>query len=116
MREKVLDMFKDAGRLTAVLTTVTVASSLLVFHVWNEYQITHLGYEIARVTREHQELLEENKKLSIEVAVQGRTERMTEVARTHFGLQPVNPGQIRPVVIRDRVESEELVHAALDPR
>jgi len=116
MKEKVLDMFKDAGRLGGVLLAVSVASSLLLFHVWNQYQITHLGYEISRVTNEHRELLEENKKLSIEVAVQGRTERMAEVARARFGLQPVSPGQIKPVAIQTQKTPTEMAHAALDPR
>lgn len=115
MKEKVLDMCMDAGRLGAAIFAVSLACSILIFHVWNEYQITHLGYEISRVTNEHRELVEENRKLSIEVAVQGRTERMAEVARTRFGLEPVSPDQIRPIQLESN-PSKPMVHAALDPR
>ena len=84
MKEKVFDTFKDLGKIVGVGAVVTVICSVLMFHVWNRYRITHMGYEIARVTKEHRDLVEQNRKLSIEVAVQGRTERMTEVARARF--------------------------------
>lgn len=95
MKERVLDATRDLARMGAVVAAVAVVTSLLGVHVWNQYRITELGYEISNVTSEHRRLMEENKKLSIEVAVQGRTERMTEVARERFGLQPTEPDQVR---------------------
>ena len=94
VKQAVLDASSDLGRVLGVLAVVAVISSILGVHVWNQYRMTHLGYEISRVTSEHRRLLEEHKKLSIEVAVQGRTERMSEVARERFGLQPVAPSQV----------------------
>jgi cell division protein FtsL len=117
MKDKVFDTLKDLGKIVGVGSVVTVICSVLMFHVWNRYQITHMGYEIARVTKEHQSLVEQNRKLSIEVAVQGRTERMTEVARARFGLQPTQPDQIQPVMFQahnpsDSTDQER--HAALE--
>ena len=116
MKDKVFDTLKDLGKIVSVGVAVSLICSVLMFHVWNRYQITHLGYEIARVTKEHRELVEQNRKLSIEVAVQGRTERMTEVARARFGLQPMQPEQIQPVMLQanssDSFDQER--HAALE--
>lgn len=117
MQEKVLDTLKDLGKIGSVGLAVALVCSVLMFHVWNRYQITHLGYEIARVTKEHRDLVEQNRKLSIEVAVQGRTERMTEVARARFGLQPMRPEQIQPVALKASDSSnsfDQERHAALD--
>ncbi len=88
---------KDVIRVGSVVAVATALTCILMFHVWNQYQITHLGYRIAEVTHEHRELLEENKKLSIEAAIQGRSERITGVAREQFGLQPLQPQQVRSI-------------------
>ena len=95
MKIKILEALRDLGKIATLLGVVGLVAMILLFHVWNEYRITSLGYEIAKVSHEHRRLIEENKKLSIEVAVQGRTERMTEVARDQFGLQPMKPNQVR---------------------
>lgn len=117
MKEKVFETLKDFGKIVSLGCAVTLICSVLMFHVYNRFQITHLGYEIARVTKEHRELVEQNRKLSIEVAVQGRTERMTEVARARFGLQPMQPEQIQPVLMQAQAQSDSFDqerHAALD--
>lgn len=113
---------KDVLRVGGVVVVATAIVGILLFHVWNQYQITQLGYRIAEVTHEHRRLLEENKKLSIEAAIQGRSERMTGVARDQFGLEPLKPEQVRSIPAealngvavgteRDTLHSTE--HAAL---
>lgn len=92
-------VFADTARVTALVTFLAVAVGLLMFHVWNEYRIVQIGYEIAEVTTQHRQLLEENKKLAIEAAVVGRTERLSTVARTRYGLEPVRPEQVRPLAV-----------------
>ena len=113
---------KDAFRVGTVIAVAAVLTGILMFHVWNQYQITHLGYRIAEVTHEHRRLLEDNKKLSIEAAIQGRSERITGVARDQFGLEPLKPEQVRSipadalegVAATDRVSLHDTEHAALD--
>jgi len=118
MKDKVLDATRDLMRIGAVVAVVTVVTVLLGVHVWNQYRITRLGYEISEVTTEHRRLMEENKKLSIEVAVQGRTERMTAVARERFGLQPLGPDQVRRLSATTLETPENLLsntrHASLE--
>ena len=94
---------------------LTVAVGLLMFHVWTEYRIVQMGYEIADVTNQHRQLIEDNKKLAIEAAVVGRTERLSSVARARYGLEPVRPEQVRTIAVEvaaDGVLSTG-VHAAL---
>ena len=60
-----------------VVALVFIACSL--FYVWSHHQIISLGYETSQASREEQELLQENKKLRLELAglkSPGRIERM----------------------------------------
>lgn len=108
MKAMVWKVLKDAVRVGFWASMVGAIGCILMVHVWNQYRIVQLGYEIAEVTQEHRRLLERNKKLSIEAAVVGRTERLAVVARERYGLEPVGPRQVRPVdFLRDE-------HAALD--
>ena len=110
------DAFRDIWRVTRIVGLVCIPVAILLFHVWTQYQITSLGYEVAEQTREHRELIEEHRKLSIEATYQGRTERVLSVAQDQFGLQPMQPEQVVPVDIQrasgeDDAKSAE--HAAL---
>lgn len=113
MKEKLKDATQDLYRIGLVIGCVTAVSGLLGFHVWNQYRITQIGYEISQVTSDHRALMEENKKLAIEVAVQGRAERMTSLARERYGLEPLKPAQVWDVSkVRDA--GGPLQHASLE--
>ncbi|MBA2661063.1 MAG: cell division protein FtsL [Bradymonadaceae bacterium] len=108
---------KDAAVVARTAVIVAVPMTILLFHVWNEYRIVSLGYEIADVTREHRAMLEENKKLSIEAAVQGRTERIAMVARERFGLEQVRAHQVVTIRLTDIAPPNPkagVEHASLD--
>ena len=94
LRAQLFDAARDAFRIGKVAAIVAVVVALLLYHVWNQYQITHLGYQISEQTHQHHKLMQQNRKLSIEAAYQGRTERMLSVAKKHFGLQPIRPEQV----------------------
>lgn len=112
MFETMKSSLYDGFVVARALLIVGVPSAIFLFHVWNEYRIVQIGYEIAEVTREHRVLLEENKKLSIEAAVQGRTDRMAALAREQFGLEQVRAHQI--VNVRVEAGDEHAVeHASL---
>ena len=95
MKARMTRMLKDTLRIGAIVAALTAVAGLLMFHVHTQYQIVELGYEIAEVTHQHRRLLERNKKLAIEAAVVGRTERISSVARERYGLEPVRPEQVR---------------------
>jgi cell division protein FtsL len=114
------DTLKDVWRVTRIVGLVCIPVAILLFHVWTQFQITSLGYEVAEQTREHRELIEENRKLSIEATYQGRTERVLSVAQDQFGLQPMQPEQVVPVDIQRASSDDESTnspeHAALQVR
>jgi cell division protein FtsL len=84
----------DLTRVLGVVIAVGTPVAILLTHVHHQYEITRLGYEIAQVTRDHRALLEMNKKLRVEAAIQGRSERITSVARERFGLEAIRSEQI----------------------
>ncbi len=95
MKARMLKLINDGVRVGLWTVLLTGVGSILMFHVWNQYQIMDIGYRIAEVTTEHRQLLERNKKLAIEAAVVGRTERLSSVARERYGLAPIGPEQVR---------------------
>lgn len=102
---------RDLTRVLTLLAVVAIPVAILMTHVSNQYRVAHLGYDIAATTKTHQKLLEENRKLRIEAAVQGRTERMSTMARAQFGLEPTRPNQI--ILVRTKDASRPSEHAAL---
>ncbi len=113
MKTWFFELFSNSLFIGKVLLLVGVPTCLLVVHVYNQHRLAEVGYQIAEATAEHQQLLEENKKLTVEARLQGRSDRVKEVAEQQFGLEPLSPAQ---VVIVDEQESEEPAgeHARLD--
>ena len=116
MKERCFDCARDALTIAQVAAIIVVPVCLLLFHVWNQFRMTDLGYQIAEVTREHRGLLEENKKLSIEAAVQGRTDRMAQLARDQFGLAATRPDQVITVRLDEGGEDKRLAASEHAPR
>lgn len=94
MKKWMFDGMGDGVRVLKVLVIVAIPVCILLFHVWNQFRITKLGYEVAEQTREHRELIEERRTLSIEATFQGRSERVLSVAKERFGLEPLEPEQV----------------------
>jgi len=69
----------------ALLATMAVVSLLLI-HVWSRYRVVHLGYEVSTLSREREDLLEEQRRLRIEYQILTRTDRIEPVARRQLGL------------------------------
>ena len=108
--KRAIDEFKtNLATVATVVALVAVPTGLLISHVWTQYQITEVGYNIASVTSEHRELLEENKKLTVEARMQGRSDRVAEVAIQEFGLEQMSPEQLVEVQEGAEAQPEELV-------
>ena len=113
MKQWISECLSDATIVAKVLILVVIPTGLLLFHVWNQYRITELGYQVAEVTSEHRTLLEENKKLVVEARLQGHSDRVSEVAKSQFGLQEAHPEQFVTIdLTSDVVPDAE--HAHLD--
>jgi cell division protein FtsL len=118
MKKWLLEGMSDAFRISKVLVVVAVPVSILMFHVWGQFRITELGYEVAEQTTEHRALIEEQRKLTIEATFQGRSERVLTVAKERFGLEPMQPEQVVQVLAVDDAGAEGAAgeQAALDLR
>ena len=99
--EAAAETARDLARVALVTGAAAIPVAILLFHVHNQYEVVRSGYDIAEVTREHKRLAEDNKKLRIEAAVQGRAGRVTQLARERFGLEPTRPEQIHIIEIVD---------------
>jgi cell division protein FtsL len=116
MKRWLSEGWADGLRILKVLAIVSIPVALLLFHVWNQYRITDLGYEVSEQAREHRTLIEEHRKLSIEATFQGRSERVLTVARERFGLEPIEPRQVIEVESSADAEVPAAEQAALHLR
>lgn len=94
MKQWCLKLATDAYRILKVVALVAVPAALLLTHVWYQYQMTRLGYEISKETKRHEKLADQHRKLTIQTTVESRSERIAEVAKRRFGLERVEPDQI----------------------
>jgi cell division protein FtsL len=79
-----------------VLALVFVACSL--FYVWSHHQIISLGYETSAAAQEERELLQENKKLRLELAELKAPGRIERIAARDLGL--VTPQKEQLIIVR----------------
>jgi cell division protein FtsL len=69
-----------------------------LFYVWSHHQIVSLGYEISQAIGEEQELLQENKKLRLELAALKSPRRIERMASQELGL--VSPQKDQLIIVR----------------
>jgi cell division protein FtsL len=91
---------REANRnlIFIVLVAAMAVIACSLFYVWAHHQIISLGYETSEAAREEQALLQENKRLRLELAslkAPGRIERM---AQHELGL--VAPQKEQLIIVR----------------
>jgi len=79
-----------------ILAFVFIGCSL--FYVWSHHQIIALGYEVSQTAREEQELLQENKRLRLELAALKSPARIERMASRDLGLVPPQKEQL--IIVR----------------
>jgi cell division protein FtsL len=70
--------------VAVILAFVFIGCSLS--YVWSHHQIIALGYEASQAAREEQELLQENKRLRLELAALKSPARIERMASRDLGL------------------------------
>jgi cell division protein FtsL len=80
--------------VVAALLATTALVSLLLVHVWSRFRVLDLGYQVSTMSRTRETLLEEQRRLQIEVQVLTRAERLEPVARRQMALIAPLPQQI----------------------
>jgi cell division protein FtsL len=82
--------------VTLVVAAVFIACAL--FSVWAHHQVLALGYEISKANQEEQELMQENKKLRLDVAALKSPSRIEGVALKTLGF--ANPQKDQLIIVR----------------
>jgi cell division protein FtsL len=79
------------GKGIAMVATPTI---LLLTHVWYEYRITELGYDLSEATQRHEELVDEHRELTVEATLLQQHDRGRHPIRRRYGLERIDPEQV----------------------
>lgn len=84
------------GVKSVVLTLLFVAtlSSLGIYQVWHRYQVYSLGTDLSTETLRYRSLLEENRRLRLELATLKRVDRIRKEASERLGMRVPAPQDI----------------------
>jgi cell division protein FtsL len=78
-----------------LLTSLAVIFVMgLLFYGWQQYRWLNLGYEIERLQKQRDDLLEYQRQLVLQRDSLGRDQRIDYIARTQLGMVIAAPGQI----------------------
>ena len=75
------------------LVIVSLLTSVAIFHVWYHYRLVNLGFELGKEINRHQALVEENRKLHLELATRKRTGTLEDIAN-RLGLRACEPSDV----------------------
>lgn len=84
---------KTGPVVVAVVLLLPVVFAAL-FYVWTRVATVRLGYAISEAGSDHQQLVEENRGLRIEVAALKSPQRLEQIGRERFRLRPPLPEQV----------------------
>lgn len=86
--QRVLDRrdLRNPTFLFSVLAVVVVVVVVTLFYLWTRLMVVNMGYEISGLNKERRELVEENKRLKLEVLTLKSPQRIEEMARRELGL------------------------------
>ena len=83
---------KMSDFLAFCIIAALIASSL--FYVWSRVVVINLGYDLSEAMDTHWKLVQDNKKLQIEIALLKSLARIERIARDELGMEKPLPGQI----------------------
>ena len=83
-----------AGRFWMIVIGMLILMALLVVLAHYKHREIKLGYELSNAISEREALLEENRKLRIELRVQSSRDRLEPMASRQLGLTQLRPEQI----------------------
>jgi cell division protein FtsL len=101
---------KRTREFAALALTAVPPMLVLLAAIWANLETVRLGYQIARVAKQKESLLERNRQLRMDRAQATSLARVDALARTNLGLIPPAPWQIL------RIEEGEPGAAPAAPR
>lgn len=81
--------------LFRVLFLVAFMAILSLFYIWSRVQVVQVGYSINSLKNRQWQLVEENKKLQVEVAALKTPQRISRIAKEKLNMQAPLPEQIK---------------------
>ncbi len=85
---------KRTREFAALALAAVPPTLVLLAAIWANLETVRLGYQIARVARQKEALLERNRQLRTDRAQATALSRVDALARTKLGLVPPEPSQI----------------------
>jgi cell division protein FtsL len=79
--------------LTVLIITLSITIVILIY-VWSHIQMTRLEYEVAEAIHTKEQLLEEQRRLRLEVATLKSPQRIEAIARNRLQMTYPEPGQV----------------------
>ena len=83
-----------SGRLWLICGATLIVITLLIIQVYYKHRDLNLGYNLSEAISTREALLEENRKLRIELRVLSRRERLEPYATQQLGMSTIRPDQI----------------------
>ncbi len=83
-----------SSRLWLTFGAMLIVISLLIIQVVYRHRELNLGYELSDAISQRESLLEENRKLRIELRVLSRRERLEPLAGKQLGMSTIQPEQV----------------------
>ncbi len=83
-----------SGRLWLTVGATLIVIILLCIQVYYRHRELNLGYELSSAIAQREALLEENRKLRIELRVLSRRERLEPLAGRQLGMANIKPEQV----------------------
>jgi cell division protein FtsL len=86
--------FQRRKTLLSGLLFICMFALWAMFHVWTRNLATELGYELSREQAITEQLISDNKALSLEISTLKSTQRLEQIALNQLGMRPPQPGQV----------------------
>ena len=96
-----------SGRLWLTFAATLIVIVLLIIQVSYRHRELNLGYELSAAISQREALLEENRKLRIELRVLSRRERLEPLAGRQLGMATIKPEQVY-IVNTDTIKTKKL--------
>ncbi|MBI3993286.1 MAG: cell division protein FtsL [Candidatus Lambdaproteobacteria bacterium] len=105
-RTQVQPRSRRAARLALMLFCAGLITVGAVFYLWQRYQYIRLGFEVAALRAQLEQLERRLEPLQVEADFLSRPERIDALARDTLGLVPPVPSQV--IVVEQDVPAADL--------
>lgn len=88
---------RERGSFFMFLLSILILFSVVLFYLWLRLEVVKLGYDISHANIVHLRLIEENKRLKLELSRLKSPERIERIAKEQLGLHYPSGSEVRIV-------------------